>query len=294
MKNGLLWAALVIFVGAAIASTAWRRVAVRDHQAEGGIVSMAPNVTEIVFALGLEDRLVGISTACDYPPEALAIPKVADFGVPDIELIYALKPELVIATEFRDPESMEAIRLSGAEPVIVPQGSVEEVLAAIEEIGRKTGVPERARAYADALRERIARATVDVPDDQRPRVYVELSSQPLSTGGKGSFLDELIHRAGGRNIAGDIERAWTIISPDDVVAKDPDIIIATLMTPQYGRDASYLVEQRIGWSGVSAVKSGWIVTDLDSDLILRPGPRLAQGLEKLAALFAKHREETVR
>jgi len=287
LKHGLLWIAIALFVGGAVASTAWRQVAVRDRPVPNGIVSLAPNVTEIVFALGLQDRLVGVSTACDYPPGARELPKVGDFAAPDIELIYAFKPELVIATQLRDSEAKDAIRLTGARFLAVKQDSISDVLAAIETIGGAAGVPGVARAYTDRLRQRIARATVDVPAEKRPRVYVELSSQPLSTGGKGSFLDELIHLAGGRNIAHDLTKPWAIISPDDVVGKDPQIIIATQMDAD---DAGYLIEQRIGWSGVSAVKSGHVITDLNADLI-RPGPRVAEGLEALTALFAKYRRE---
>jgi len=288
LKNGLLWAAMALFVALAIMTTVFRQVTVRDHQVEHGIVSLAPNVTEIIFALGLQDRLVGISTACDYPPETRDISKVGDFAAPDIELIYALKPEWVIATEFRDAEAREAIRLSGAKTLRVEQRSIEDVLDAIETIGVAAGVPGVARAYADDLRKRLARATVDVRDDERPRVFVELSSQPLTTGGKGSFLDDLIHRAGGRNIAHDTGRPWPTVSPDYVVSKDPEII---LVTHTATADARYVIAARIGWSGVSAVKSGYIVTDLNADLISRPGPRLAGGLEALASLFAKYRAE---
>lgn len=282
---------MALFVAVAMMTTVFRQVTVRDRQVEHSIVSLAPSVTEIIFALGLQDRLVGISSACDYPPETRGIPKVGDFAAPDIELIYALKPEWVIATDFRDAEAREAIRLSGAKTLRVEQRSIEDVLDAIETIGDAAGVPGVARAYADDLRQRLARATVDVPDDERPRVFVELSSQPLTTAGKGSFLDDLIHRAGGRNIAHDVGQPWPTVSPDYVVSKDPEIIIVTHAATA---DTRHVIAARIGWSGVSAVKSGYIVTDLNADLISRPGPRLADGLEALASLFAKYRAEHTR
>ncbi len=212
-------------------------------------------------------------------------------GVPDIELLYALKPELVISVPLRDPEAEGAIRASGARFLTVQQDNIEEVLASIEKIGEAAGIPDRAREYANTLRERIARATVALPDDQRPRVYVELQPNPLATMAKGTFLDELIHRAGGRNIAHDFPKSWTTISPDEVVARNPQIIIvAHMATPDPRADLT----QRIGWAGIDAVRSGWVITELNADLLLRPGPRLVDGLEALANLFARYRKESAK
>lgn len=288
MKHWMLWTAISGFVAVAVVGTVSGRVRVRGRRVSGSIVSLAPNVTEIVFGLGLEHRLLGISTACDYPPETRSIRKAGDFGSPDIELLYALKPELVITTSLRDLEAADAIRRSGARLLVVKQRSIKEVLAAVEEIGRAAGVPEAARRYTDRLKRRIANATVSVPDGRRPRVFVELSGQPLRTAAKGSFLDDLIHRAGGRNIAHDLGAPWITISADTVVASNPEIIIVAHPT---GVDAHDAIAGRIGWAGVDAVKSGRVVSDLNPDLVLRPGPRLVDGLEALAALFRRYREE---
>jgi len=291
VKRSVLAIGLVLLVGVAAVSTVLHRVDVRDETEEGTIISLAPNVTEILFALGLQDRLVAVSTACDYPPEAKTLPKAGDMGVPDIELLYALKPELAIGTELRDAEAAEAIERCGSRFVAVKQGTVAEVLASIEQIGEAAGVGDRAQKYVAGLRKRIALATVEVPADRRPRVYVELQPAPLATAAKGTFLDELISLAGGTNIAHDFPKAWTTISPDEVVARNPQIIVIT-HRPEGGGERE--VATRIGWSGIDAVRAGRVVTTLDADLFLRPGPRLVDGLEALARLFASWRKETAR
>jgi cobalamin transport system substrate-binding protein len=256
-----------------------------------GIASLSPNATEILFALGLQDRIVGVSTACDYPPEAKSLRKIGDFGAPRMDLIYTLKPALVIVTELRDKKARKPLEQAGVRLLELPQRSLEDVFAAAEAIGRAAGVPERAKAYVRKLRERARNATVDTPDDKRPRVYLELSAKPLRTAGKGSFIDDIIHQAGGKNIAGDIDAAWTTISPDLVIQRDPQIII---MTYGMGQSEQAAVAKRIGWQDVSAVKSGHVITTLNMDHLLRPGPRLIDGLEALADLFEKYRQERLK
>ncbi|MFW6108166.1 MAG: ABC transporter substrate-binding protein [bacterium] len=289
----MLWTAVALIVAVALAGTFSHRVAVREEAERSGrapmrLVSLAPNVTEILFELGLGAEVVGVSTACSYPPAAAEIREVGDLAAPDLELVQALRPDLVITTGFRDPEVQRALETARIEVLTVSQSSLDDVVAAVRTIGRATGCERRAARYAGRPRERIEQATVDVPDEERPRVFVELSPQPLSTGAAGTFLDDLIHRAGGRNIAHDMGKPWTRISPDTVVARDPQIVIVAY--PMQG-DPQERLANRIGWSGVSAVRDGWVVSSIDRDLLLRPGPRLVDGLAALADLFRRYRAQ---
>jgi iron complex transport system substrate-binding protein len=286
---GLLAAALIAAVWSTVSFV--EPPGAPPAQVEGAIVSLSPSTTEIVYALRLEDRLVGVSTACDHPPAVREIRKAGDFGAPRLVRLRHLRPSLVVTTRLRDPEHATAIRQLGAELVVAPQDSLNDVLEAVLKIGQAAGMPGRAEAYADRLRDRIAAATPSIPQGGRPRVFVELSAKPLRTAGKGSFLDDLIRRAGGRNIADDLEPAWLKIGADRVVARDPEIIIVA--HPIRG-DARAVMARRIGFAGVAAVRHGRVVTNLDPDLILRPGPRLADGLERLAQLFEQYREEQAR
>ncbi|MFO7898588.1 MAG: cobalamin-binding protein [Planctomycetota bacterium] len=293
MKQWMLWTAVALIVVVALAGTFSHRVAVRDEteRSDGDpmrLISLAPNVTEILFELRLGGEVVGVSTACSYPPEAEQIPTVGDLAAPDLELVQALRPDLVITTGFRDPEVKQALETAGVRVLTVNQSSLEDVVTAVGMIGRATGCERRAARYARTLRGRIERATVDLPESERPRVFVELSPQPLSTGAEGTFLDDLIRRAGGRNIAHDMSKPWTRISPDTVVARDPQIIIVAY--PMKG-DPQERLANRIGWGRVSAVRDGWVVGSIDRDLLLRPGPRLVDGLEALANLLRRYRAQ---
>ncbi len=293
MKQWMLWAAVAAIVTVAIIGTVSHQVPVRPRtdRAEGDplrLVSLSPSVTEILFELGLEENLIGVSTACTYPDEAADIRRVGDMGAPDLELVQAIAPDLLIATSFRDTEMVRVIEATGAEVLLVDQGCLDEVVDSIRVIGRAAGHEERAANYAQGLRARIEEATVTVPEGERPRVFVELSPQPLSTGAKGTFLDDLIVRAGGSNIAHDMGTPWTRISPDEVVAHDPEIIIIAYMMDG---DTQQSLERRVGWGRVSAVRTGWVIDTIDEDLIMRPGPRLVDGLEELGDLFRRYREQ---
>ena len=287
MRRWIVPAIAAVLLAIAFIGTVSRQVHVRHERAAGTIISLAPNATEIVFALGLRDRLVGVSTACDYPPEARQIQKAGDFGAPNLELIYSLKPDLVIITTLRDPETADVIRRSGARLLVIPQATVEDVFRAIQQIADAADVSEAGRSYAEQLRSRMARVAQAVPHGPRPRVFVEISENPLCTAGRGSFLDELIEQAGGQNVAHDLRTPWPTISPETVVALDPQIIVVAHPVKD---DARSFLSGRVGWNRISAVRSNQVIAGFDLDLLLRPGPRLVDGLELLAGLIARHRE----
>jgi iron complex transport system substrate-binding protein len=279
---------LVVVLGALVVLTTSRAPDGEAPPVQDGIISLSPSVTETLFALGLQGRLVGVTTACDYPAEAETIRRIGDFAAPRMDLIHALKPTLVIGNDLRDPEVAEAIRKTGARLLLVSQASLDEVVESTRIIGEAAGVPEVGEAYARKLLARIRAATADVPDAMRPRVYLELSAHPLRTAAKGSFVDDIIHRAGGRNIAHAMENPWTTISPDLVIQSDPQIIIVSY---GMGIGDEQSVEERIGWKQLSAVRTGHVIASLNMDHLLRPGPRLADGLEALAKLFETYRQE---
>ena len=289
MRKLVIFAAVILAAAAAVILTLPHSR--QSNHPTGGIISLVPSATEILFALGAGDRVIGVSTACDYPPESKGVLRVGDFAAPKIELLYELKPSLVITTDLRDNEIAQAIRGCGAKLLIVQQGTYSEVVDSIEQIGAAIGAEAQAEKITRRMRERLARSANVIPDDRRPTVFVELSERPLRTGGKGSFLDDIITLAGGRNIAHDIDRQWLTISPDTVVLKNPDIIIITYPVE---RDATQIVSSRIGWQNINAVKTGDVHAELVPDLILRPGPRLADGIDTLARIFAEYAERNHR
>ena len=255
-----------------------RRVEVTE--APRRIVSVAPNVTEILFTLGLGDRLVGVSTYCQYPPEALKIEKVGGYINPSLEKIVALRPDLVVGIAEGDlrtfVDRLAALKI----PVYIanPRDALE-VLTSIRKIGEITFAQEPAGKIVRSMEEKIRRIQDRVQGRPRPRVLHILDFNPLISAGKGTFVDDLIRLGGGRNVAETATGKYPRFSMEEVLVQDPEVILLASMKSQ-----DPLVKQRRWWErwkAISAVKQGRIYV-LDSDLIHRPSPRMVEGLEQVA------------
>lgn len=247
------------------------------EQAPRRIVSIVPSNTEVLFALGLGDRVVAVDAFSDFPPEVADKPRVGDYLNPDIEGMVGAEPDVVLAAASHDATVLPALERVGVPVVAIEPESVDGVLASIDLIGQIAGVPERAAALSCDLAGRIAAVEAAVAGAERPRVFFEISAD-LYTVGPGSYIDDLIGRAGGANIAADAGSAWPQLSAEAVVAADPEVILLVDDVPGAAAGA---VAARPGWSDVAAVRSGRIVV-LAADPIVRPGPRLAEGLEEMA------------
>jgi len=281
---------LVILVTSAVAAFALFR---GSHQpaphppCKLRIVSLAPSVTEILFALDLGDHIVGVTDQCNYPPAAKEIERVSGFGAPNVEKLLALSPDIVVACGLERPEFSEVLRQTGIQVVNVQEtgfiAGFPQLFAAIGQIGEATGRSAEARkliagmqAELDAVAARIGR----IDDARRPRVFVEIEQSPLMTAGAGSFLDDLIIRAGGRNAAHEINNAYARIDPEKVIAWNPEVILVA--HGDHAGEAAERLSRHIGWSGVAAVRDRRIIDDIDADLLFRPGPRLVDGVKALA------------
>ena len=242
------------------------------------IVSIAPANTEFLFALGLEEKIVGVTDWCDYPAAALTKEKVGDFANPSVEKIVSLKPDLVVAASLHKDVvlQLDALKI----PTIVLDAlSLDQVLANADLLGLATG----ATKAADKLKQDIQGILKEVADkvgtlkaEDRPVVYYEVWYDPIMTAGPGTFIDELITKAGGTNLAGATYGKYPILSLEELIAKQPDVIF-------YGH-AMETVEQLMGrdnWGTIPAIKNGRIYM-LDENMILRPGPRIAEGLREMA------------
>lgn len=243
------------------------------------IISMAPNLTEMVYALGAGSRLVGVTAWCNYPPEARTKPVVGDAASANLELIVSLKPDLVLMVGTAKTPLLP--KLDGLNiPVLAFNPSSPE------DIGRTIGTLGHAldrRARADTLLEQMGRQiealrsmVSGIPWESRPRIFAEISSNPLMTAGRNSFVERMIALAGGRNIMSDLDADYAVINPELVVRRRPAIIL--VLHPQADRRQ---VSSRIGWERIPAVTDGRIYDDLDLDVVLRAGPRYISGLEGL-------------
>ena len=248
------------------------------------IVSLAPGVTEIIFAMGVGESLVGATDHCDYPPEALNIERVGGFGTPNVEKLLALSPDLVIAAGLEREEVADVLRRSGIRVLDLRIRNFEELFDAIRQIGQAANAAPQAEGVVARMRAELEAVTAGneaTPRRQRPKVFVEIGDHPLMTAGGASFLDDLIVRAGGVNVAHGVSLAYPSINPEKVIEWDPDVMIVARM----GRpgDAAVELSHRIGWSDISAVKNRRVIDDIDPDLLFRPGPRLIDGVRAMSA-----------
>jgi iron complex transport system substrate-binding protein len=225
------------------------------------IVSLVPSLTECLFAAGGGDLLVGRSRFCDHPPEALAAPVVGDVIV-DPESVVALDPDLVLSSRSLLAGANERLRQEGIRVVEYDVESVAGVADVIRDIGRRIG---RAREAEHAAREFLARieAVRRRPRSGR-RIYVEFSTDPRMTAGRGMYLHEVIEAAGGVNVFGDRE-GWAQVDAEEVVARRPDIVLVM--------------------HGLPAACDGARVVHVEADIFLRAGPRLADAAERLYDLL---------
>jgi len=250
------------------------------------IVSLAPNLTEILFALGLGARVVGVTDFCDFPPEARGIAKVGGFVNPSSEAILALRPDLIVATpNVGNRAFVERVISAGARVEVVQARDVEEIYLAIEAIARAAGVPESGAELARQVRRDLARETARVASLPRVRALLCLQVEPLLAAGPSSFPGDLLEAAGAVNIVPASAGAYPTISLESVVEAAPEVIVQSLMdTPEEGGGGESLLSYWKRFGSIPAVARGRVHA-LRGDLLLRPGPRAAQGLAALVALL---------
>lgn len=250
------------------------------HSRPERIVSLAPSVTEIIFALGEERRLVGVTELCDFPDEARGLPKIGAFLHPDIERIVSLDPDLCIAVKDANvPAGTEPLRSFGIPVVVLNPKSLDSVVETIREMGRLLGARERAEDLAAQMERRIREVKSRVAKThERPGVFFQIGVSPIVSAGSGTFINELIEAAAGRNLAeGPIP--YPRFSIEQVLTLQPDLILVTSMSR--GTAFGPILDGWKQWPNVPAVRNGRIFL-VDSNLFDRPTARLVQGLEILA------------
>ena len=249
------------------------------------IVSMAPNVTEMLFAIGLSDEIVGVTDFCDYPEAARKKARIGGYNNPNIEAILALTPDLIVATpDGYSKERIQKLDEAGMPVFLVNPIMIDEILEAMLSLGRVTGKESKAKQVVMNLRARVdavKEAASLISAEDRPKVFYEIGRDPLITAGPGNFVDNLITVAGGVNIASDASSDWPNYSVEAVIMKAPDIIITASHTGSVENTADTWHRYRT----IPAVQNNKIYT-VDPDILLRPGPRIADGLEELQRLFS--------
>jgi iron complex transport system substrate-binding protein len=247
------------------------------------IVSIQTSPTEIAFALGLGDKVIGVSDYDNYPAEVADITKVGAQNI-NVEMVLSLAPDIALVTDYHHsshPDVLQQFRDAGITVIVIPEaGSIEQVYDITRLIGIATGTAEKAETLIKDMKASFAAIKEQAKAVTEPkRVWVEVSPSPnIYTTGKGTFMHEMLQMINAENVAGEQE-GWVNLNEEEIVALQPDIIITT-----YGYYVDNTVEgvlTREGWSEVPAVKNKR-VHDVESDPVTRPGPRLADGVEQLA------------
>lgn len=253
------------------------------HEIPQRIVSLAPSNTEILFALALGDKIVGVTEYCNYPQSAKTKPKVGGFSTIDIEKVVSLGPDLVLATKIHAKTVIPALEELGLTVVALTPIYLNNVLNSIILVGKITGQNKQASGLVNNLRTRIE-AVVDrtqtLTPSQRPRVLYLTWHDPLKTAGIGTLANDVINKAGGQNIAYDIigDKA---IDLETVVSRDPQVIIASVGMGS-GEDLPWqYVKSEPRLKTTQALLNNRIYK-IDGDLIHRPGPRIVEALEQMA------------
>lgn len=238
------------------------------------IVSLAPNLTGILFDLGAGDSVVGVTSYCDYPPEAAQRESIGDFINPNFEKIVSLRPDLVLAERWSSSKTAARLRRLDLrlEELPSPQ-SMAEIYQLIGQVGDLLGRERQARHMIGDLRRRVAAIESHAAGfPYRPRLYLEIDL-PSWTVGRSSFTNEAVEICGARNIFADLSAPASQVSHETIIARNPDVIVSFVATAAE-------IRRRPGWSEIKAVKKGRIIDDFNESLLSQGNQRLADGMEQ--------------
>jgi iron complex transport system substrate-binding protein len=242
------------------------------------VISLAPNLTEIVFAVGGGDRLVGNTTYCDYPPEAKAVAKVGDSLQPSLERIIALRPQVVLISTASQLEVFtRQLQNQNIAVFVTDPHDLDGIFRTIEQVGNILGQTEQASLLLKQLRERTNAVQQAVQQAKPVSVFYQVSGEPLYTIGKDAYLTDLIRRAGGVSVTADVPGAWPKYSSESALAARPQAII--LPTGGSMGAANSSVTEALSNSPAALTGRVYKIND---DYLARPGPRLVDGLEAMA------------
>ncbi|GHI01191.1 ABC transporter substrate-binding protein [Neobacillus kokaensis] len=252
------------------------------NKAPERIVSTSPSETEILFALGLGDKIYGVSDYDDYPKEALTKPKVGGVTKPNEEAIIAANPDLVIGGISMKDDIVEKFRGLGLPLYKTEPKKIDDILNNIIQIGVITDTQVKAEELVAQMKKDISAVTdtaAALKEEDKKKVYIEFS--PGWTVGKGEFMDELITMAGGINIASDM-KGWNAINEEKIIQDNPEVILYTAnAVDKSGKTLEELIKSRNGWERITAIQDNNL-TGIEGNIMSRPGPRITEALTKIA------------
>jgi len=244
------------------------------------IVSLAPANTEIAYAIGAGDKMVAGTSIDDYPEEAKSLPKIGDFANPNVEKIASFNPDLVLAAGGIQDKLRSKLEKLGMQVYVVDPTTYDGVMTDITNLGQLTGSTEQAQQVVDTMQKAKDDVQAQVASLSRPATFLEIYSKPLMTAGADTFIDDMITLAGGANLGATAGSGFPTFSTEVLFKNDPDVYIADSGSMSKPGD----ITKRAGFDVLTAVKDGHVYV-IDDNLIARPGPRLAQGLQELVKMI---------
>jgi iron complex transport system substrate-binding protein len=253
-----------------------------DSQKPTRIVSLAPDLTEILFALGLNEKIVAVSSDSDYPHETATKNKVGTFWQPNTEAIIAAKPDLVITLWFEQQKAVaDSLNRLGYQVLTLRIEKIEELFTAIQKIGDATGCKKRADELAKNIALQLNDLQAKFSSANKVRVLWVVQPEPLRVAGRNTFINELINLAGGENAIGSTIAQYPQIGTEEILTSDTAVIIHSAMGSDIDRQQQAAQAFWSKYPNLPAVKTNRIYV-VDSDIVLRLGPRLPQGAEMIA------------
>ena len=247
------------------------------------IVSLAPSITEILYFLGLEERVVGVTRFSYYPPEAATKPKVGSYIELNVEKIISLYPDLVIGTvDGNKPGVVDLLNQAGIQVFIVNPRNVKQAIETIEIIGEVCGVSNKAGMLTHKLNNRVNRILENTKTKKRPLVFLQINVRPIMAVNKNTIHHDLIRLAGGTNMTQDEPITYPRISIEEIIRRKPEVIMISSM--ERGGRFEKARQEWLKWRSIPAVKNNRVHL-IDSDLIDRASPRLIDGLEAMARII---------
>lgn len=242
------------------------------------IVSALPSNTEILFAIGLGDKVVGVTDYCDFPSEAATKEKIGDAFQLNVEKIVSLEPDIVLSGNGIPQEIITKLEEAGITVVAIEGTSFEETYKSIEDIGKITDAASKGKQIVKDMQAKVKDIEKKVEGAEKKDIYFVLGYGEYGdwTAGPGSFINEMIERASGNNIAADSEMAWAEYSLEKLVEKDPDVLIVSSMAGELDD-----IKKAQGYKDIKAVKED-NVKSVDANIVTRPSPRIVDGLEEIA------------
>lgn len=245
------------------------------------IISLAPSNTEIIYALGLGDKVVGVTSYDDYPAEALEVEKIGDFNGINLEKIVELEPDLVINYGTGNEEENKRFDEAGIIYAGFEPESIDAVLETITKIGQLTGAVEEAKILTDDMTAKKDEILSKIEGIETKTVFYEIWHDPLMAAGAGSFMDELITFAGGENIAKDADGGYPQFDLEQLVERNPQVYLTSLDLPEKTVES---IKKRPGYENIDAIINNRVYV-LEPNIVSRPGPRIIEALEIVAKVI---------